>query len=288
MRYSRLLIAFALTFPVLRAQEIDADSIMARVAANQDRAEAGRRHYVYVQHARVASRRGKTLLCEEVTDSRVTPSPSGSEQQLLKLDGRVLHKHGYLIYTAPHTAVEDPDDDVTIEIGDDDRNLVETMRTSLLSSKSRDGISAQLFPLTSKHQADYAFRFLGRERTNGREVFHIEFRPKQKNDYGWKGDAYIDTAAYQPVVVSTSGSRKIPFAVRALLGTNVPGLGFTITYALLPDGTWFPASFGTEFQIHLLFLYHRDITMNVENREFEKTQVDSTIVATEDIAPEKR
>src|SRR5438045_3761894 len=37
---------------------LTAEQIMARVAANQDRAEAERSHYVYVQHAKMTSRRG--------------------------------------------------------------------------------------------------------------------------------------------------------------------------------------------------------------------------------------
>ena len=288
--YSRLSLPALLCAAALlhgQQDETDADAIMARVAANQDRAQAERSHYVYAQHARVASRKGGTLLCEEITDSRIIPSAGGSGQQLLKLNGRVLIKRKYLAYTTLHTSAPVPDD-LDIDIGDDDRNLVETLRAGLLNSKSRDGISAQLFPLTSKNQADYAFQIAGRARTNGRDVFHIEFRPRQKNGYGWKGDAYIDTAAYQPVVVSTSMARKVPFAVRTLLGTNAPGLGFTVTYAPVADGIWFPASFGTEFQLHLLFFYHRDITMNIENRDFEKTQVDSAIVATGDAVPEKR
>ena len=67
-----------------------AEVVMARVAANQDTAEAERAHYVYVQHAKMSSRRGKTVLCEEITDYRFTPSPDGTHQQLLKVDGRFL------------------------------------------------------------------------------------------------------------------------------------------------------------------------------------------------------
>jgi len=100
-----------------------------------------------------------------------------------------------------------------------------------------------LFPLTSKEQAGYVFQMAGRERLNGRDVFHITFRPKDKDDFGWKGVAYVDTAAYQPVLVTTEMARKIPFAVRTFLGTNVPGLGFTVIYAAQPDGVWFPVSF---------------------------------------------
>lgn len=119
-------------------------------------------------------------MCEEVTDSRVTPSANGSDQKLLKLDGRVLRKHKYVTYTTLHSAQNVGDDDIDIEIGDDDRDLVESLRSGLINSKSLDGIDSQLFPLTSKNQAEYAFHYIGREHTNGRDVFHIEFGPKQK------------------------------------------------------------------------------------------------------------
>lgn len=248
---------------------------MARVAANQDRAEALRTRYVYVQHARVGSRKGKRIMCEEITDSRVTPSTTGSSRQLLELDGRALEKGQYVKFHSLKTErAKAAEDDMEATIGDE-CDLVENMRGHLLNGKSRDGINAHLFPLTSKEQAQYQFEWVGREQTQGRQVFHIEFRPKDKGDYAWKGDAYIDAAEYQPVVVSTALSRKIPFAVRTLLGTNVPGLGFTVTYAPVEDGVWFPASFGTEFQIEALFFFRRAITMNVENRDFEKTTVTS-------------
>jgi hypothetical protein len=119
---------------------------------------------------------------------------------------------------------------------------------------------------------------LGRERMNGRDVYHISFRPKDKNDFGWSGDAYIDTTAYQPVLVTTGMARKIPFAVCTFLGTNLPGLGFTVTYAPQPDGVWFPVSFSTEFKIHVLFFFHREIILDAQNQEFEKTHVTSEIV----------
>ncbi len=51
-----------------------ADEIMATVAANQDRTEAARMHYIYQQHIRMISRKtGGKVMCEEVTDSRVSP-----------------------------------------------------------------------------------------------------------------------------------------------------------------------------------------------------------------------
>ena len=266
-----------------------AGSVMLRVGENQDRAEAERAHYVYVQHAKMVSRRGGTVMCEEITDYRMTPSSSGSQEELLKLDGRQLTKRQYLTYHAlpPEPAKKDPQkkedeqhDTIRVSISDDsmDRDIVENIRSGLIHDKSKDGISAHLFPLTTKEQAEYSFRMVGRERMNGRDVLHVSFRPKKKEDFGWSGDAYIDAAAYEPVLITTGMARKIPFAVRTLLGTNFPGLGFTVTYAPQSDGVWFPASFSTEFKIHVLFFFHREIILNAQNREFEKTHVTSRIV----------
>lgn len=263
---------------------------MARVATNQDQDETERAHYVYVQHARVTSKKGKRIQCEEVTDIRIAPAAKGSHQQLLKLDGRVLDKDKYLTYTrllpdqhSPEPSSE-PSDSITIQTGQLDRGLVESMRNGLTNDKaedSKDGISANLFPLTSKRQADYAFHLIGREHMNGREVFHIAFGPKDKHDFGWKGDAFVDTTAYQPVAVSTTMNRKLPFAVRTLMGTNLPGLGFTVVYAPQPDGLWFPVSFSTEFKIHVLFFFNREVIIDARNQDFEKTHVTSEVVAEE-------
>ena len=289
--------AIALLAAPLIAQQTDdhapsptAEAIMSKVAANQDTAEDARRHYVYVQHARVVSRKGHTVRCEETTDSRTTPTENASHAELLKLDGRLLHKGQYLTYA--HLPASKPSgdhigetgsDSVTIDNDDDmDRDLVENMRGNLTrDNRSKDGIDTRLFPLTSKNQPDYLFHLAGREHINGRDVFHVIFQPKVKDDFGWKGDAYIDTASFQPVVVRTEMSRKVPFAVRTLLGTNVPGLGFTIVYAPQPDGVWFPVSFGTEFKLHVLFFFSRDITINADNRNFEKTHTDSKILPPE-------
>lgn len=301
-----------------------AEAVMSRVAANQDASEAERTHYVYVQHARMSSRKGKTVLCEEITDYRFTPAAGGTHEELLKVDGRMLKNKKYVTYdkllpsdeekrkaaeadqnkTKDSKAADsdteaqqkagkkkeknkdkdpafDPDSDETI-----DRDLVENIRKGLIHDKSKDGINAHLFPLTSKNQADYVFRMIGREHLNDRDVFHIAFRPKNKDDFGWSGDAYIDTTAYQPVLVTTAMARKIPFAVRTLLGTNFPGLGFTVTYAPQPDGVWFPVTFSTEFKIHVLYFFHRQIFLNAENRDFERTHVTSRFLeGVEVVAP---
>jgi hypothetical protein len=262
-----------------------AAEIMARVAANQDQAEAERAHYVYVQHATMASRKGGTVMCEEITDYRITPSADGSHEELLKVDGRMRVKGQYVKYSALEpedhgSGVENDDHSISVTIGGEntDRDMVEHMRWNLMHDKSRDGINPRLFPLTTKQQAEYTFEMVGLERLNGRDVYHIVFRPKDRKDYDWKGDAFIDRAACQPVLVTTVMSRQIPFAVRTLLGTNLPGLGFSVVYAPQPDGVWFPVSFSSEFKIHVLYFFYRDIRLNAQNREFEKTRVTSKIL----------
>jgi hypothetical protein len=264
-------------------RRLSAEAIMARVAKLQDEAQAQRARYVYVQHVTVTSRRGHVLRCQEITDYRMTPSNSGSDEQLLHLHGRLLVKGRYVDYdrlNADDGMLEAAPGTVTIAFGDDntDQDMVENMRKNLLGTKAKDGINAQLFPLTTKEQAGEEFRYLGRDRLNGHNVDHIRFRPKDKSDFGWKGDAYIDTVTGEPVVVSTALSRRIPIAVRTLLGTNVPGLGFTVVYAPQPDGVWFPISFSTEFQIHILFFFRRTIIIDAWNRDFEKTHVTSHIL----------
>ena len=48
-----------------------AESVMARVGENQDRAEAERAHYVYVQHAKMVSRRGDHRLSHDAIERRI-------------------------------------------------------------------------------------------------------------------------------------------------------------------------------------------------------------------------
>jgi hypothetical protein len=283
MRLFATLLLCAIAAPAQpQAQQPTAASIMAHVAAHQDQSEAERTHFLYIQHADLASRTGKTIRCREITDTRIAPTANGYSQTPLKLDGQMLVKGKLVPYTLaskPPTTGKDAEDPM-------DLDLVENMRDNLIHEKSKDGIGTGLFPLTSKIQQEYNFTLIGQERVNGRDTFHIAFAPKDKSDYSWKGDAYIDTTAYQPVVVRTRMSRQIPFAVRTLLGTSLPNLGFSVIYApqtyTAENGqkaeVWFPVDFGTEFKLHVLFFINRNITLNVQNRDFERTHVASKIM----------
>ena len=283
-----LLAATAAPAQQLPAQQLTAADIMSRVAANQDRSNSERTHYIYTQHAHSLSRKGHTIRCEEITDYRIIPTAKGSDQKLLTLDGHLLYKGKDLHYTQLDAHATNVKDDDSLHIGvigkDDDPmdlDLVENIRHNLVSDHSKDGIGAGLFPLTSKLQADYIYTLAARP-MNSRDCYHITFRPRDKDDYGWKGDAWIDAHAFQPVLVHTTMARNIPFAVRTLLGTSLPGLGFTVTYAPEPADTpnalWFPVSFGTEFKLHVLFFFNRTIVLDVRNRDFQQTHVHSTIL----------
>lgn len=298
-----------------------AEEIMAKVAANQDRTEAARTHYIYQQHIRTVSRKpGGRVMCEEVTDSRVSPQATGSHQQLLTLDGRYWRKGQYIHYTTlqDHDAAasaqakgETPKDGAAKDDAPNgkeaktekedldglDIDLVENLRKNLTdegsepvergharvdledgADHSKDGLAKGLFPLTTKKQAQYLFKLEGQQTMNGRDVYRVSFSPKDKNDFDWKGEAFIDIHEFEPVVVYTEMSRKIPLAVRTLLGTNLPGLGFSVTYDRQPDGVWFPVSFGTEFRMRVLFFIARDISMSLANTHFEKTHADARIL----------
>ncbi len=280
---------------------------MARGGAHPDGAEAERAPVVYTQHARVQSRKGKNVMCEEITDTRVTPLPKGQQRRLLSVAGQVRNGKRVIRYTGlPIAGAHGPvhgddegagesDPEIVINNGDKvmvrdtdaggapvavdelDIDLVEGMRTTFTSNKdSKDGVNAGLFPLTSEQQKSLAFELKGRETKNGHDTFHLTFRPKEK-DYGWRGEAWIDAAAFQPVVLRTALSRSLPLGVRTLLGTNLPGLGFTVIYAPQAGEVWFPASFGSEFKLKVLFFFRRDMVVSVENRGFERTHVTSTL-----------
>lgn len=247
---------------------LTADTIMARVAANQDRSEKLRKEYVYRQHIHIVSKKTNAkLMREETTDYHVLPTPDGTKKELQLLKGRYLHQKQYLDFTGEPV----PDADSL------DAGLVHDFRDDLANTDSKDGLGRDLFPLTTEEQEKYQFRIIGQETLQGRSVYHIGFGPKDKKDIDWAGEAFIDTVDFQPVRVFTKLSRRIPFVVRTMLGTDLPGIGFDVHYQRQEDGVWFPTSFGTEFRLHVLFFLNRDISISLENTAFEHTHVKSKI-----------
>jgi hypothetical protein len=251
---------------------LNAEAIMLKVAGNQDRTEKLRNEYVYQQHIRVATRRTNGKLArEEITDYLVAPTPDGNKKEMKHIDGRYWHKHRYIDFHG-----EPVPDKGTLDGG-----LVESFRDDLLNSKSKDGVDTDLFPLTSEQQKKYDFELLGEQTIHGRRVYRIGFRPKDKKEITWAGEALIDCQDFQPMRVFTKLSRRIPFVVRTMLGTDVPGLGFNVEYRRFDDGVWFPVSFGTEFRLRAVFFINRDIIVSLENSGFRRASVESAIDYTE-------
>ena len=246
---------------------LTADAIMARVAANQDRSEELRKQYVYRQHTHILTHRpkGGRLLREETADYDVVPTPDGTQKELKLLTGRYWSKGKYETFQGEPIP----------EAESLDGSLIHDFREDLSNEKTKDGLAKDLFPLTTEGQKDYNFTLLRQEMQEGRSVYHIGFRPKDKNDITWAGEAYIDAAEFQPVRVFTKLSRRIPFGVRTFLGTDLPGIGFNVVYKRQEDGVWFPATFGTEFRIHALFFINRDVSVSLENADFQHTHVES-------------
>lgn len=250
-------------------EPVTAESIMAKVAANQDRSEKLRDRYIYEQHIHVVSRKtnGKVLR-EETADYRVVPKPDRTEKALQHFTGRYWHGGKYVDFEGePAPAAESTDGE-----------LVHSFREDLTDDHSKDGVARDLFPLTTDQQKDYQFRLMEEETFEGQKTYHIGFTPKNTEDIDWAGEAFIDEKEFQPIYVFTRLSRRIPFGVRTMLGTDLSGIGFAVHYRRQEDGAWFPTSLGSEFRIHVLFFFNRTMSISMENTAFEHTHVESKIV----------
>jgi hypothetical protein len=266
-----LALAVAFWPPPMAAQttSADANDIMLKVAANQDRAEQLRSEYIYEQKIRVSSRRTNGKLARvETTIYSVVPTPTGVEKKLKSIEGRYLHKNAYIDFRGE--PVPEPD---SIDGG-----LVHGLfRDELADDKAKNGLNHDLFPLTTSEQQKYRFTVAGTGKAAGHDVYRVSFVPVDRNDLTWAGEALIDRTEFQPVSVNTKLSRKLPLLVRTMLGTDVPGLGFNVEYRRFDDGVWFPVSFGTEFRLRAVFFLNRDITVSLENTGFKHAKADSTI-----------
>ena len=256
----------------------DVQEIMDRVAKSQTASIDARKTFVYDQEELVRMKRpgGKVAREERVTYT-VLPSDSGVSRQLVNCDGKYELKGHFISYAQPGYHYKGLDID-----GD----LMGSFEDSTGESKALDGISHDYFPLTAERQAKYEFTLEGTETVKGRRVYRIRFGPRDKtsifdDDDGdsaaWKGVALIDAQDYQPVSVDTQLAGRVPLAVKILLGTDIRGLGFSISYQKVADGIWFPVSFGGEFEVRGLFLYRRNISVSLVNKNFRRADVTSTV-----------
>jgi hypothetical protein len=198
----------------------------------------------------------------------VVPKPAGTERTLQQLTGRYWHRGKYVDFAGEPA----PGADST------DGELVHNLREDLTNDESKDGLARDLFPLTTEEQQTYQFRLIGEEIFEGHKAYHIGFTPRVTEEIDWAGEAFIDKDEFQPIYVFTKLSRRMPLGVRTVLGTDLPGIGFAVHYRRQEDGVWFPTSLGSEFRIHVLFFFNRNMSISMENKAFEHTHVESKIV----------
>jgi hypothetical protein len=269
----KLIATFAALAAAAAAQTPDVRTIMENVGRNQAQAVALRQEFTFHQKQLLKMNRGNGKVArEEHREYDITPSGHGVAKELLRFEGRYEYKGKYVTYDRPGYTYKDMDID-----GD----LIDDLSNDMTNDKSsRDGIGANLFPLTTDEQHKYNFKLLAAEKYRGREVYRVGFEPKPHQDFdeaAWKGEALIDAAEFQPVSVHSKLAMKIPMAVKVLLGTDIKGLGFSITYEKFEDGVWFPVSYGGEFEVRAVFFYKRTISVNMTNTEFHRTNVKSNV-----------
>jgi hypothetical protein len=261
----------------LWGQTPDIDEIMRRVAINQAKSQELRTNYVYHQRQILRMIRGtKKIAREEIREYTVTPKFRGNERQLVSFHGKLEHRGKTQTFDKPRYKHKELDLD---------GELLDELANDMMHSKNgKDGISNDLFPLTYRRQQMYNFKFVKTEDYGGAKVHRVKFEPREKPKLKdiedgaiWKGEALIDAGEYQPVTVTTQMAWKMPLAIRTFLGTNLHGVGFAVNYKKFEDGLWFPVSYGGEFDLRAVFLYHRTMTINMTNSDFRRTDVQSNI-----------
>jgi hypothetical protein len=261
----------------------DAAGIMAKAAANVERATDARRAYVYRQLVRSSLvRSGGQVARKEKREYQVFPGEKTTEKKLTSFAGQYRKGKEMIDYSEPGYKYKDLDVD-----GD----LIRDLTNDLVDEKeSRDGIPHDLFPLSTKKLDAYSFTMKGQTEYKGRKVYQIDFEPRHKVtcveigsdsegdcDEVWKGEAWIDVAELQPVRIDTHLAFKIPWGVRFFLGTNIQQMGFSILYDRVAESVWFPVSYGTEFRLNVLWGYKRTVTLSLESNGFQKADANSTI-----------
>lgn len=277
----------------------DALAIMRTVAANTTAATEGRRQYVYHQKvvARLVRGDGKTA-GKETREYTVVPQETTTDKTLVSFSGEYRDGKRMVQYSQP--GAKDKGDG-------GDREVVSKLVDELVNAKdTRDGIPHDLFPLSNADLAYYQFSLKGETNLLGRRTWDIMFEPanrkglciqagplfrleadvstgpadhaavEDRSCHQWKGDAWIDAEEYQPVRIETKMAKGVPWGAR-IFGLNVRQLGFSIHYQRLAENVWFPATYGTEFDVVVFWGYKRTATLSMENTGFRKTDADSII-----------
>jgi hypothetical protein len=194
------------------AQTPDVRTIMDNVGRNQAQAVAQRKEFSFHQKQLLRLNRGNGKLArEEHREYDVTPNGHGVRKELLRFEGKYEYRGKYVTYDRPGYKYKDMDVD-----GDLIQDLSEDMTND---RRSRDGIGADLFPLITDGQRKYNIKLLAAEQYRGRDVYRVSFEPKPHQEFdeaAWKGEALVDAAEFQPVLVHSKLALKIPLAVKTL------------------------------------------------------------------------
>jgi hypothetical protein len=251
-----------------------ADDIMCRVAENQERAEAARTAYVYDMNVFVRLKRANGKLArEESRDYVVAPGPKGASRKLVKLEGKILEGKHEVAYTEAGYKTKNMDIDGA---------LTDSFAREILWKKDRGGPMVSWFPLTHNRLKHYTFHYEGEEKYREFEVYKVTYTSDdgdEGNDGNdcWKGEALIEKNEFQPVLITSAWTCKIPTAVKLMLGTNVEQIGAKIVYRRFENGIWFPVNCGGEMKLRVLFLYARTIAFSARNSDFRKADVTTSI-----------
>jgi hypothetical protein len=264
--------AMLLLIPFLISAQT-AQQIMAKVAENQDRAEAARTSYVYQQKILVRMLRSNGKLArEEDREYTVAPGPSGITREMVHFSGKYGVDGKEFPITEPGQHYRDKDIDANVA-----KNLADGFGGD---EHTRDGVNEDLFPLTARKQTKYKFTLAGEENWHGHPALRILFEPahvSKEIEIEWAGEALIDKTDFSPVLITTHLAKGVPLAVKIFLGTNIRQIGFKLTYEKVGDGVWFPVNYSGEFGLRILFGYARTIGVGMVNSGFRKADVQSTV-----------
>jgi hypothetical protein len=261
-------VAFVFIAISLRGETPDAVEIMRRVAQNADRAYAARASWVYDLDTFVRLKRANGKLArEENRNYSVAPTEKGAQRKLVRVDGKILDGRKEIQYDKAGYRQKDTDIDGAI---------TDSISREIMWRKDSMGLTAYWDPLRSENLNKYRYKFEGEEHYKDYDVYRITWRSLSKDD-PWEGEALIERNEYQPVLVTSAWTGKIPAAVTIALGVSVKNIGAKITYKRFDKDLWFPVQVGGEMTFRVLFLYARTIAFSGSNHDFHKADVQSSI-----------
>ncbi len=278
----------AAAFVCLLGANLDATAIMEKMAAKLDASVDARRQYVYKQRvsAKLVRTNGQIARAEK-REYTAAPGPERTEKTLVSLAGE-YHKNKKEIIRYDKPGFEKGGMDI-------DGGLMEDLIEDLANSKkSRDGIPHSIFPFRAKDLPGFRFTHAGEIEVKGRKAHRIAFEPVNKKSNclniggdddddddcpsrPWKGEVVVDAEEFQPVRIFTDLTFKMPWGVKVFLGTNIRQTGFSVSYVRVAPDVWFPATYGTEFRLDVLFGYKRVITLALDSSDFQRTEAKSEI-----------